>query len=206
MPSVTRRGKNGRARRGTVEQHVFEAVERLLAGGETYTALGIQRIADEAGIARSSFYLNFADKSDLLIRLADAATDDLFGVAERRLAEPDVLTEEALRDTFLSVVSEYRRHASALGAMNEVAAYDAEVASFWRAKVDRFGDALRERLHRDREAGRVAADLDVDFTAHWIVWGSERSVAQHLAAGATEDDRLAAAVSRSVWWTMYGGA
>jgi AcrR family transcriptional regulator len=206
MPSVTRRGKNGRARRGTVEQHVFEAVERLLAGGETYTALGIQRIADEAGIARSSFYLNFADKSDLLIRLADAATDDLFGVAERRLAESEVLTEEALHDTFLSVVSEYRRHSSALGAMNEVAAYDAEVASFWRAKVDRFGDALRERLQRDREAGRVATDLDVDFTAHWIVWGSERSVAQHLAAGATEDDRLAAAVSRSVWWTMYGGA
>ena len=185
---------------------MFEAVERLLATGETYTALGIQRIADEAGIARSSFYLNFADKSDLLIRLADAATDDLFGVAERRLAEGDVLTAGALRETFLSIVSEYRRHASALRAMNEVAAYDAEVASFWRAKVERFGEALRERLRRDREAGRVAPDLDVDFTAHFVVWGCERSVAQHIAAGATDDDRLADAVSRSVFWAMYGGA
>ncbi|MDO9407978.1 TetR/AcrR family transcriptional regulator [Patulibacter sp.] len=206
MPSVARRGKNGRARRGTVEQHVFEAVERLLAGGETYTALGIQRIADEAGIARSSFYLNFADKSDLLIRLADAATGDLFGVAEERLSSPEALTPEALRETFLSVVAEYRRNASALGALNEVAAYDAGVASFWRVRVEAFGDALRDRLRLDLAAGRVAPDLDVDFTAHWIVWGSERSVAQHVAAGATDDDRLATAVARSVWWTMYGGA
>lgn len=206
MPSVTRRGKNGRARRGTVERHVFEAVERLLAGGESFTALGIQRIADEAKIARSSFYLHFADKSDLLIRLSEAATDELFGAAERWLAGPEELTRETLHETFRAVVAEYRRHASALGAMNEVAAYDAEVAAFWRARVGRFGDAVVRRLERDRAGGRVAEDVDIAFTAHWIVWGAERSVAQHVAEGGQDDERLAAAVSRSIWWAMYGGA
>jgi AcrR family transcriptional regulator len=204
MSSATGRGKNGRAGRGTVELHIFAAVERLLSEGESFTALGIQRIADEAAIARSSFYLNFADKSDLLIRLTEAATDGLFGVAERWLEHPDALTRAALRGTLEAVIAEYRRHVWALTAMNEVATYDAAVAAFWTARMTRFSDALTARLERDRTAGRVAAGVDLALTAHCIAWGTERSVAAHIGAGGTDDERLAAALSRSIWLTMYG--
>ena len=50
----------------------------------------------------------------------------------------------------------------------------------------------------------VAEDLDIPYTAHWIVWGTERSIAQHVAAGRTDDDRLAASIARSTWWSVYG--
>lgn len=206
MPSVASRGKNGRARRGTVEQHVFDAVERLLAGGESFTALGVQRIADEAGIARSSFYMNFTDKSDLLMRLSEAATRDLFGVAEQWLAGEGALTRDGLHATFMAIIREYRRHAPALNAMNEVAGYDPEVAAFWRERITRFAAGVAARLEFDRAAGRVADDVDPAFTAHWVAWGAERSVSQHVAAGGTDDERLAGAVCRSVWWSLYGGA
>jgi AcrR family transcriptional regulator len=40
-----------------------------LDAGESYTELGVQRIASAAGIARSTFYLYFKDKTSPAIRL-----------------------------------------------------------------------------------------------------------------------------------------
>ncbi|MEU6203817.1 helix-turn-helix domain-containing protein, partial [Micromonospora musae] len=62
MPSITRRRSGGSDRRLSVEAQILAATERLLAEGESFTELGVQRIAREAGVARSTFYMHFADK------------------------------------------------------------------------------------------------------------------------------------------------
>ncbi|WP_372792169.1 TetR/AcrR family transcriptional regulator, partial [Paraconexibacter sp.] len=63
---MTRRsGATTRSRRAAVEQQVLGAVERLLTDGESFTALPVGRIADEAGMARTTFYGHFPDKSTL---------------------------------------------------------------------------------------------------------------------------------------------
>ena len=69
MPSITRKTASGRTRRDAVQAELLDAVERLLEAGESYTSLGVQRICDEAGVARSAFYTNFANKSELLLVL-----------------------------------------------------------------------------------------------------------------------------------------
>ena len=204
MTSVTRRGKNGRAGRGDAEQHVFDAVERLLSRGESFTELGVQRIVEEAGIARSSFYANFEDKPEMLLRMSLAATVDLFGYAEEWWESDRELSQDALKEMLISVIGEYRRHEYAQRAMNEVATYDETVARYWRGRIEKFTGVVIERLEKDRAAGLVAEDLDIPYTAHWIVWGTERSIAQHVAAGRTDDDRLAASIARSTWWSVYG--
>ena len=83
MPSVTRSpsAAAGSEHRAEVERRVLEAVEGLLAGGESFTALPIGRIAAEAGIGRTTFYGHFRDKPTLLIRLTESATTALFDVA-----------------------------------------------------------------------------------------------------------------------------
>jgi AcrR family transcriptional regulator len=58
MPSITRRTRSGAERRAEVESRLLGATVRLLAGGESITELGVQRIAAEAGVARSSFYVH----------------------------------------------------------------------------------------------------------------------------------------------------
>jgi len=205
MAASARRGKNGRAARGDVEQHVFDAVARLLSQGQSFTGLGVMRIVDEADIARSSFYANFTGKPDLLLRMSEAATIDLFGFAEQWMASGE-LSEEGLESTLMLVIGEYRKHEYTQRAMNEVVTYDLAVATYWRRRIDQFADIVIHRLEEDRVAGRLADDLDIPYTAHWIVWGTERSIAQHIAAGREDDQRLAKAVARATWWSMYGGA
>ncbi|MEU6204148.1 helix-turn-helix domain-containing protein, partial [Micromonospora musae] len=62
MPSITRRRSAAADRRLPVEAQILAATERLLGEGESFTELGVQRIAREAGVARSTFYMHFADK------------------------------------------------------------------------------------------------------------------------------------------------
>ncbi len=204
MPSVTRKPSSGRLRREAVEQRVFDAVERLLADGESFTSLGVQRIADEAQIARSTFYVHFPDKSTLLMRLTESATQDMFPRPEEWVDGANASGLESLTRTTARMLGHYRSHADALAALAEVAAYDAEVAAFWRERVDRFADVLRERLERDRRAGRIPRDLDCDVTARLIAWGAERIVSEHIASDdGSGDARLATSLARAIWAAMH---
>jgi AcrR family transcriptional regulator len=205
MPSVTRRAARSPEHREAVVLEVAAAVERLLEGGHGYTTLGVQRIAEEAGIARSTFYLYFPDKAALLMRVAESATEDLFAVAGAWLAE-GFADRAALEQTLLGVIGQQREHAALLGALMEVAGYDEQVAEFWRGRVGAFIDRLCERVEHGQRAGTIAAALDPRVTAAWIAWGTERLVAQHVAAHPpAEDPRLAAGLARAIWTTLGRG-
>lgn len=186
MPSVTRR-RAPRERRDAVERQVLEAVERLLAAGESFTALPVQRIADEAGIARTTFYGHLPDKPGLLMQLITSATRGLFEIAAAWV-DDDTADPAAHEATVLALVREHRAHAPLLRALAEVAAYEPEVEAFWRDLIDGFADRIRRRLERDRRAGRVAADLDARVTASWIAWGTERTLAVHVATRPPRED------------------
>lgn len=193
-----------RARRGTVEDVVFATVERLLAEGETFTGLGVQRIAEEAGIARSTFYVHFEDKNDLLMRLAESATHGIFAEAERWVRDEDPEGLASLERQTRTMLAGHRRHAPGLRALAEVAAYDRQVAEYWRGKVDHFAGVLRDRLRRGQAAGELPAELDPEVTAQFVAWGTERIVAVHIATDdGSGDDRLAAGIARALWTTMH---
>jgi AcrR family transcriptional regulator len=204
MP-VTRQRSTGPERRGAIEAKVFDAVERLLAAGESYTRLGVGRIADEAGIARSTFYVHFADKSELLMRVADAATRDLFGAAEEWVAHG--VDRDTLVDTAAAIIAQRRAHAPTLAALEEVAAYDPVVATFWRVRIGRFAARLTVRIEDDIAAGRVPAGVDAAHTATWIAWGTERTVSMHVLTDDGDGDRaLAHTLARVMWNALYGDA
>lgn len=202
MPSVTRRGSRSPQHREAVVGQVADAVERLLSEGHGYTTLGVQRIADEAGIARSTFYLYFPDKSALLMRVADSATGELFAVGEAWVSE-GFADLPALEGALADIVGQQRAHAPLLAALTEVAGYDEAVAAFWRGRVNRFAELLRGCIEEGQRAGTIAAALDPATTAAWIVWGVERLVAQHVAAEpSSQDGRLAAGLAGAIWTTL----
>src|SRR5487761_1863651 len=84
MGSITRPRSQPSKRRAETEAAVLAAVKRLLFEGESFTELGINRIAKEAGVARSTFYLCFQDKTDVLIRLTGSMKDELFAIGAAR--------------------------------------------------------------------------------------------------------------------------
>ncbi len=201
MGSVTR-PRRASERRRAVAERVGETVERLLREGHGYTGLGVQRIAEEAGIARSTFYLHFPDKPALLIDVAAAATEDLFAAA-RTWLEHGFADRAMLERTIAAIVAQQREHDAVLAAVVELAAYDEDVAAFWRARVGGFVAALRARIEEGQREGLIDARLDAQTTAAWITWGTERLVAQHVAErGREEDEQLAAGLARAVQSTL----
>ena len=82
MASVTRRrGSQDTSRRSSAEDQILAATERLLSDGTGFTDLGVQKIADAAGVARSSFYVIFPDKTALLLRLVRGLKQGLLAIA-----------------------------------------------------------------------------------------------------------------------------
>lgn len=203
MPSVTRKSRTARdERRAAVERQVLEAVERLLVEGESFTALPIGRIAEEAGMARTTFYGHFRDKPTLLMRVTATTTRELFA-ATRAWVRDDESTLEQLREVLMGVIGGYREHGPLLLALGEVAGYEPEVAAFWRETMEVFESLLGERLERDRRAGRISKELDASTTATFIAWGLERTFSMHLDAKLeAEDERFAAGVAAAMWAAM----
>ncbi|WP_068280037.1 TetR/AcrR family transcriptional regulator, partial [Aldersonia kunmingensis] len=202
MVSVTRSTKNSPARRGErreeVEHRVLTAVDRLLAQGVAFTELPVQRIATESDIARSTFYRYFPDKSQLLIRMADLATDDLFRAAAQWWAG-EQLSETGAIDAMRDMIAGFTKHRLLLEALVEVASYDREVGRYWRSRVDAFVEMVRRRLNELKEAGRINEEMDVHATAVIVTAMVERVIAgRHRIS----EGRLAEALGRAIWLTI----
>src|SRR5689334_14867172 len=97
MPSITRRRNAGPGRPSSAEADILAAARRLLIDGAAFTELGVQQISTEAGVARSTFYSHFRDKTELLVRLAADLTTSSFGVTSS-WTPPDGV--DALTDVF----------------------------------------------------------------------------------------------------------
>lgn len=207
MPSITRTRKPAGDTARTVHEQVLAAVERLLSEGHGFTELGVGRIADEAGIGRSTFYGHFPDKPTLLIRLAGAVTGDLFDRARVWALDPEH-SQASLAATLGELVDQHRRHAHLIRAVGEVAGYDERVRASWRAQIDGFADVLRGRLVADAAARTGAAPLAdglvrrAAVTASYAAWGTERTIALHVERRPPEEDAAFVTALAAASWTL----
>jgi AcrR family transcriptional regulator len=124
MPSITRRTRSGAERRADVESRLLGATVRLLAGGESITELGVQRIVAEAGVARSSFYAHFPDKTALLLRMTEDLHQKSYELVSVWQQDDSANTLESLLTLYRGVVTLYRENWVLLTTINEAAAYD----------------------------------------------------------------------------------
>jgi AcrR family transcriptional regulator len=188
-----------------VELRILEATERLLRDGASFTHLSLREISQAAGIARSTFYVHFADKSDLLLRLAARAGNDLRDAADGWWRQQRSGGDASLSEMMLQVIQTYRSHATVLAAFDEVAGYDRSVAAFARARYERYVRRLCRQLQDDQRAGWVPADVDVPAAAFIVVCSIERAVSEYVrACEPAEDGALAEALTRFVRLVILG--
>jgi TetR/AcrR family transcriptional regulator, ethionamide resistance regulator len=205
MPSVTRPSSRHRQRRDEIELRVLDATEEMLRDGARFTQVGVERISRAAGIARSTFYVHFADKGDLLIRLAERATEELFAASDEWWEHDHSGGPARLEEVVGKMIRIYRGHAGVLDAVLEVAGYDESVAAFWRERLGGYADYMRRRLREDARAGRLPPGVDTSATAFIVVWSVERSISEHVrVAGEHEDAAFAEALARSAWLMIFG--
>jgi AcrR family transcriptional regulator len=198
VPSITRRPRKTVDRRPAIEQSVLVAVDQLLREGSSFTELSVQRIAEAAGIARSTFYIYFDDKTALMLKMAEDLGRGAFEVAGEVLPELDDIVR-AHRD----ILGYYRERAHVLVAVTEVAGYEPTVRDVWNAATDRFAENLAGLLRAEQEAGRAPVDLDPTISAEIIVWGGIRVIIRQVT---TRDADTDAEVARQMAVHQWYGA
>ncbi|HEX3614380.1 MAG TPA: TetR/AcrR family transcriptional regulator [Sporichthyaceae bacterium] len=208
MPSITRKAAGSRAqRRDEIRRKMLTAVEEMLTEGETFTELSVERLVARAGVARSTFYVYFADKGELLRAWLDEITGDLDSVAKRWWNLSGDAQREDLHEALGAVFDVYRPHTSLMAAAFDAAAYDPGVRESVMSLIGHNSAGLRKHIRAGQRDGFVDETLAAGEVAEWLTWMAERGLHQ-LVRGADDAayGKLLDGYTAIIWNTLYAGA
>ena len=206
MASVTRKKTpGGRAeRRDQIRMALLTAVEELLDEGEGFTEISVERLVQRADMSRSTFYVYFEDKGDLLAAWLSDIVDQLSEAAKTWWSLPAGATRQDLRAALAEIVATYRPHTTLMAAVYDAAAYEPGL----REEVDRMmaGNiaGLRKHIRDGQAGGSIHEDLLPSETAEWLQWMAERGLHQLIrGASDAEVERLVDSWTAILWYALY---
>lgn len=207
MPSVTRKPQRTRAdRRNQILQRMLEATEAMLEEGESFTELSVERLVGKAGISRSTFYVYFEDKGDLLRALSGDVMIQLLEAAELWWTAPPDAGRDVIRRSMAEVVRTYVPHATLMAAVVDSAPYDVAVREQFHGLMGRYQTAIAQHIRAGQADGSVQAGLPPEETAALLSWMAERALYQIVRT--VEESQLepfVEALTSIVWNTLYAG-
>jgi AcrR family transcriptional regulator len=208
MPSVTRRSHGNRAqRRDDVRRRLLTVVEELLKGGESYAEISVERLVSEAQLSRSTFYVYFEDKGDLLRAWFAQVVEELEDAATAWWNLDETATRDDLRAALARIVHTYRPHTTLMAALYEMSPYDATVREEVTAMMSSNIGGLRKHIQRGQKQGWIDPGLLPTETAGWLTWMAERGQHQMvLGADDAEVEKLIDAYTDIVWNSLYAFA
>jgi len=176
-----------RPRRELIVERLLGAVEGMLhEEGVGYPDISVGTLAEQAGISRSTFYLYFPGKVELL---GELSADVINQVTARAAALWDLPRDadcSAVRDAILRLIETYYQHRTLLAAVIDTSASE---------------PALREHYY-----GMIIPELDPQGTAPWLAWMIERGLHQLLGrTGEPDLHDLADNVTAIIWRLFYAG-
>ena len=187
-----------------LSRHFVSVVENLVENGVRYADLSVEAIITAGGISRSTFYVYFDDKGDLLVAMAQDVIGDLLADGASWWELPVDGTREDLRKALRVPIDTYRKHRTILGAIAETAAYDPRAQQQQQNLIDQVVSALTTYIGDAQRAGVADAHLDAARTAQWLIWMIERGLYQLV--GTADDDeveRQLDSLVEIVWRVVY---
>ncbi len=150
-----------------------------------YEGATVRRLEEATGLSRGAIFHHFRDKESLFLALAE---DDALRMAEV-VAQQGLV--QVMRDLlYPSDPNDVEHPADWLGTRLEVSRRlrtDQEFRARWAERSRQLTDATRQRLERQREAGNLRDDVDVDVLTSFLELVLEGLVS-HLAMGLPADD------------------
>jgi TetR/AcrR family transcriptional regulator, ethionamide resistance regulator len=190
-------------RRADIRRRLLRAAEILIADGEAYSTITIERLANQAGLSRATFYIYFGGKGDLLRAWFSETVEDL----DQACAAWRQLGPRSSRADFTaalaSIVEAYCRHAPLMTAINDEATQDSVLRDQLRDIVQHGIDALRAQIEEGQRDGWIDPALLPAETATWAIWLLERGLG-HVVAPATGEQTatLTEALGDLAWHTL----
>jgi AcrR family transcriptional regulator len=207
MPSVTRTHQPSRRaqRRDEIRASLLEAIEGLLLE-ERYTELSVERLAGAAGLSRSTFYVYFEDKGDLLrVLTADVITELIDATRVWWELPPDASKDE-VREALGGLFAIYRRHQVLIAAVVETATYDDGVRGEFGAMMNQAAEGVAGHIRNAQEQGYAHRDIDAERVAAWLTWMTERGLFTLVAPGGDASaERMLEAHTEILWNVLYEG-
>lgn len=167
------------------QDHLDARRQQILDGARVcfarygYEGATVRRLEEATSLSRGAIFHHFRDKESLFLALAE---DDAHRMA-------DVVAKEGLVQVMRDLLST-QDGADWLGSRLELSRRlrtDPEFRARWAERSERLTVATRARLLRQREAGKLRDDIDVDVLTAYLELVLEGLVS-HLAMGLPADD------------------
>lgn len=204
--ATTAGSKRRRRSRQAAEAEIVAAAERLLRE-RPFRELSVEEVMARTSLSRSSFYVYFRDRHDLLLRVVEQIGDELFAMADRWLSgtgDPD----EDVRHALDGIVQVYAAHGPVMRAIADASAVDRAVEEVYFGLISRFVHATARHLDEEVASGRAVAVADSADCAFALVWMTERYLSLSLgAAPARVAHETAVRTLHEIWVrALYGSS
>lgn len=145
--------KRIRRRPEVAEREILDAAESLLRE-RNFRDISVEELMERTGLKRSSFYVYFEDRSDVVVRLLARAEEDLQTVAGPWLSGSADSSEDLLVG-LSAVAAVWVEHGHVILAAREAAHHDDVAERAWRRFVDGWTEAVARRLRAEKRGGKV---------------------------------------------------
>lgn len=186
-----------------VESALVNAIEALLDQGETFGSVTVSTLAKKAGIARSSFYEHFANKSELVTRLMQRVAEEISTAAGTWFSNPEHADRNDVYAAIEGIVAVYERHRAIMHAVVEMAATEASVDALFRGMMRDLVARNRNVVSRAARAGRTRPQLRLEV-GDALMWMLERCCYQlHAIDDRSQRRRLIEGMGFVVWHSLF---
>ena len=187
------------------QDHLDARRRQILDGARTcfarygYEGATVRRLEEATGLSRGAIFHHFRDKESLFLALAEedalrmaevVAEQGLVQVMRDLLSPPSKLAEPKLAEPKLAEHDQGAHPAEWLGTRLEVSRRlrtDPDFRARWAQRSEQLGAATRQRLLRQRAAGKLRDDVDVEVLSSYLELVLEGLVS-HLAMGLPADN------------------
>lgn len=190
-------------RRAAARTRLLEVVERRLRDGETFADIKVGEIVAEAGLSRTTFYVYFEDKADLLRTWYGEVSATITEAAQRWWNLDGTADRDDLRAAVAGIVEAYRPHPELLAATHEAIGDDPGVREAVNAAMASYIAGLAAHIERGQAAGFVDPALAPQETAYWLQWMAERGLHRMVRTESTRIEALVDAYTRIIWNALY---
>ena len=182
---------------------ILQAAEEFLRE-RPFRDLSVDEVMARTSLSRSSFYVYFRDKHELLLRLIQEIGDALMQMADVWLTGTGDPRADA-RDALEGLSAVYAEHGIAMRAIADAARVDPQVEHFYEDLIDRFVVANTQHIAEEIAAGRTP-QMDAGETARALVWASEAYLVRTLGSVPPRQPREQVVETLTALWVrvLYG--
>ena len=181
------------------------AVERLLVDA-SFAEISVEDIITGAGMARSTFYVYFADKRSMLDALTADLLEGALGVVSAWWELSPYAHYDELRAALAGFVEYFHTHRLLLKAVIDAETTEPTAAGFGRM-VTAGEEGIAAHILDGQARGVVNTSIDPDSVARWLVRMVDQGLYELVTPASNERlERLIDAMSMLIWNTLYRGA